>query len=275
MRGKNEKPPNVLIVEHCYDDMMLCKQLIVGMEPETIIVESGNFRTALKILSTQHFDAVFISINLPESGGFNIANAMRAMEGYALVPIVFMGRQEDIHPDLLRRYHCYDYVCKPLTKDGFYRKVELLFRGLREACVSQTNHRNLMDRVLTVDTLEKKYLIHLRDIHFAEISARKLTLYTKHGVIKGIRMKLKNFVQYVDDPRFVRCHKSFAVNIENIYSLKYVEPRVQSIQFIGETTQECLLSKTFFNTVLDRIVNEGDKTNQMAVGGNTGTHDGI
>lgn len=258
MKGKNETPPNVLVVENNFDDMIRCIRLILAAAPGTGVKESGNSESALKILSMQHFDAVFISLNLPESGGFDIAKGLRSMAGYAITPIIFMGRQKEIQFDIFHRFHAYDYINKPLKSEEFHKTMLGLFKGLREHQGYRRTNAVDKDRVIIVGMPGEKLLIHLHDLHFAEINGRLLTLYTKHGTVGGIRMKLNTFIQYVDDPRFVRCHKSFAVNTENIAGFKYVEPRIKAVRFISETTQECLLSKTFFDSVLERAVKGQD-----------------
>ncbi len=253
MTERNERPPRVLIVENRYDDMEYCVDLLSGVAPGIQLVKIGNGRTALKVVSSQFFDAVFISIDLPDLSGFHLAAAIRSMKGYYFLPLVFMGEDKANRVEVFQRFHCHGYVSKPFQHGEFEKLVRALTKGLYESKMMTDNRKVMIDKILFIEGQGESHLIHFRDILFAEINGRMLTLYTKKKVISGIRMKLAAFIQYVDHPGFLRCHKSFAVNMNNVISIKDVSSRIKSLHFNIDLDWECFLSKTFYEGVYGLI----------------------
>ena len=255
MTERNERSLRVLIVENRYDDMEYCVDLLTGVAPGIQLVKTGNGQTALKVVSSQFFDAVFISIDLPDLNGFQLASAIRSMKGYYFLPLVFMGEEKTKRIEVFQKFHCHGYVSKPFHHGEFEKLVRTLTKGLYDSKLLTDTRKVIVDKILFIEGQGESHLIHFKDILFAEINGRILTLYTKRKVVPGIRMKLNEFIQYVDHPGFLQCHKSFAVNMNNVISIKAVSSRIKSLHFNTNLDRECFLSKTFFEKVYGLINN--------------------
>jgi DNA-binding response OmpR family regulator len=106
------RQPRVLVVEDDPAMQMLCafNLRLAGFEVTT----ASTGRAALERAPEQRFDLILLDVMLPDLGGFEVAEALRATEQTHDVPLVFVSARTS--PDDLARGRAagaIDYVTKP------------------------------------------------------------------------------------------------------------------------------------------------------------------
>ena len=75
------------------------------------------------------------------------------------------------------------------------------------------------ERFIQIKNKQGNYRITLGDILYAESDARVINVHLKDGNSILYYDKLDNFQELCGDARFVRCHKSYLVNLDHVHAI--------------------------------------------------------
>lgn len=251
-----EENLQVLVVEDNYDDMEYVCSMLEELEPRFTIHKAGKSSKALDVMCTIRMDLVLLDVELPDMNGFSLANRIRRMEEYTLLPIVFITGTDANPLAAHKRYHCYDYIRKPFGTKTFRQIMEPLVKGLLHWKRTGVPAEAERERAVLLETKEEMFVVKYRDIFFAEISGRNITVHMRDKKVSGIRMKMEDFIRHINAPDFQRCHKSYAVNISAIDRMEKLDYRSWSILFKEDQRAEreiCMVSRTYRDEVLRAI----------------------
>lgn len=241
---------NVLIVEDNYEDMEYCVGLLDKMDMDINIIRVDTGQKAMDMLLKNDVDIAFIDIHLPDCNGLKLAGDIRKIDKYQLLNIVFITVEAERQLEAYKEFHCYDYITKPFSAEQFYSAVDLLFAGLDR------------QKKEVLDITERKFsVLHSKDgefpiekdkILFAKSNSKTLDLFMTDRVIMDVRMKMSDLILQLKDPMFIRCHKSFAVNILNIKCIEKRENRTWNIRF-SDSREICYISRTYYDDVIEKV----------------------
>jgi DNA-binding LytR/AlgR family response regulator len=138
----------------------------------------------------------------------------------------------------------FNYLTKPLSKSTFF--------PIFEKAIDATQKEKQKSLSIKVGSSIQK--LFLKDILFIESTARKLSIHTTQVKIYTIMSKLDELQEQINDPRFIRCHQSYLVNMDYIscvenYSFKMINNREIAIvqrNFSG-------IKKIFYDYLLDKV----------------------
>ena len=74
-----------------------------------------------------HFDAVFMDINMPEMNGLDACGEIRKMQGEQPLIIALTASAFDQDREACLEAGMDEFLSKPLLGDDLYRKLELMF----------------------------------------------------------------------------------------------------------------------------------------------------
>lgn len=239
---------NILIIEDDPKEIEYCCAAIDSMNIDCTVFRAGDHVAAAEIMDSNCIDIFFIDVRLPGASGFEIAERIRSVSTYRLTTIVFITGEKTNQLEVHRRYHHYEYIEKPYSFKRFRSLMEPVMDALSQKN-SESDNRSRSEKLLLIPDEKNEFLIPLSDICFAESSGRKLILCTYSGTYENIPMKLTDFVEYVNSGSFLRCHRSYAVNADNISSLIQISRRSWDICFRDSSDMKCLLSLTYYDIV--------------------------
>ncbi len=181
------------------------------------------------------FDVIFIDVMLPSAlNGIEIANEIRKTNKNVVlifVTSIFEKMGEGY------RVAAMQYLIKPAK----YEDICTCMNKVADAVMNQKSTTYCFQK--SKNTLTR---IPYREILYFESSLQYTEIYTTSSVEKQLE-RLKN-IETLLPHEFVRCHRSYIVNIEAIYSIT-----PSTITLINKT--EIPLSKTYFDSVKERISN--------------------
>lgn len=223
----------VLIVEDSICDLEYCRRALETLpDVKTLSVTSGE--AALAVLNQQRIDIFCLDVDLPGMGGFDLAQRLRSMEGYSQAYIIFITGQNRDQLEVFRTLHCYDYITKPFSLKEFKDRIaDLLLTIKREQRAKEKNGERRSAVLLELP--DRMLAVARESILYAEVMKNdcKLVTYEACGEREYtlLRFPLKDLIEQVDDPHLIRCHKSYAVNVRQIQSLKGMDYRSGQICF--------------------------------------------
>jgi len=259
VESKNTDKTGILIVEDNPAELEYCAALIEEMNLDTRIFRACTGMQAFKLLSEESVDAIFIDVGLPDTDGFRLAAEIRKLPGHSFTSIVFVTGDDADQLSVHKKYHYYEYIVKPFTSSMFVSKVKPLLESLEEEKEMRRKEHRIAEKVVVVEAGHRNGIVPVNDIYFAETGNREIILYTCDCVYEGIRMRMNEFVDYVNSPGFRRCHKSYAVNVDNIVDIENFTKRLWCLRFHKDIPFQCFMSRTYYDDIMEIIKMRGLK----------------
>ena len=210
---------NILLIEE------LDMQLVLDAGDPYVLLE--------KVQTSQNTGIYFLDIDLnSDMNGMKLAQQIRLSDPRGFI-IFITAHSELSFMTFQYRVEAMDFVLKDNPAEAKVKIRECLLNAM-ERYTLQTNKTH---KVYTIETGERKISVDYDDIFFFETSGNihKIILHAKDRQIE-FSGTMKELTGTLDD-RFVRCHRSFLANKNNI---KEVDAKKRIIYFSnGET---CLAS---------------------------------
>lgn len=182
------------------------------MEKAELYFEKENLRHSIQTYSsgetilaeiedgTAVFDLILMDINLGTTNGFEIAVKIRELNPQ--VPIAFLTASREYAVE------SYDvaavaYLLKPLQEEKLFGLFSKLTRCEKP-------------RSLSVKQRGRMKNLDYRDILYLESRGHKVLVHLNNGNTESTYAKLDELEHSIEDERFVRCHKSFLVNMDYV-----------------------------------------------------------
>jgi two-component system, LytTR family, response regulator len=220
------KPIRALLV----DDEPLAREMIREMlkdDPEVEIVgECVNGREAVEAIQEHNPDLIFLDVQMPEIGGFDVLEALKS----AVLPHVIFVTAYDQYAVRAFEVHALDYLLKPFDRERF----ELAWRRAKSHILA-TRNGEMDQRILAI--LEElkagsKYLERLviksggrvffldtDDIDWIEAEGNYVSVHTgKKSHL--LRETISSLDAQLDPKKFLRIHRSSIVKIDRIKELQ-------------------------------------------------------
>lgn len=228
---------NILIIE---DEIIIAEGMKIMLQKlnYNVIAISKSYEEAISTIQEKSIDLALIDINLKgEKDGIDIA---AYIQSNLKLPFIYITSKADKNTiDKAKDTHPSAYIIKPYSSDDLYAAIEI-------ACTNFNllNKNNKASLVETIFIKEKNMFqkIKVGEILFLKSDQNYTELVTpqKTFICRGtIKETLEGL-----DKRFIRIHKSYAVNLEKIDSYNHEEIRVENhLLPIGNLYKEEFLSR--------------------------------
>ncbi len=203
------------------DDEPLARSVVVEYlqkHPELeMMQECGDGFEGLKAIQQHQPELVFLDIQMPKITGFEMLELLEKP------PAVIFTTAYDEFAIKAFESHAIDYLLKPFSQDRFDKaivkwseqkndssKIQNTNELLEEASLSPTqNHR------IVVKNGSKIKIIPVHDVFYLEAADDYVKIHTTEGYF--LKNKTMNhFEKTLDGQQFVRCHRSYIVNVQQI-----------------------------------------------------------
>lgn len=241
------------MVEDDVESMQACCNAIRHILNDCKIYQAGNAEKAMEFMNRYPIDLFLIDINLPGMKGDMLAGKIRKNPMYSLTQIVFVTGIVRNEAELHKLYHHYEYVKKPFTVESFAADVGVLLQELNRMILERSTSDHQIERYLFIEDSHFSGHIKLRDLLCVEKlkGENGIHICTVQKEYTIFRKGLEDFIEEVNEPYFVRCHKSFAVNLRNVDSFSKSSRHIRTVNFANvKENVECLVGDTFYDEVL-------------------------
>ena len=186
--------------------------------PIRISPSSRNATTAskdLKAIQQLHPDLIFLDIQMPKINGFEM------LELVENPPAVIFTTAFDEYAIRAFETHAVDYLLKPFSKERFDKALR---KWMDQYEPASTQQQSLLDTAaespaqqqrVVVKTAGKIKIIPIEDIHYLEAADDYVKIHTHNGAF--LKNRTMGYFEKVLDPnRFVRTHRSYIINIQQV-----------------------------------------------------------
>jgi len=199
-------------------NILICDDMKKDADRLAILIAQSGFEAQTKVFvsplhalsyfrSNTDIDACFLDIIMPEMNGIRLAEKLR--ENKFTKDIVFITTSNDFASQSYQ-VQAFDYLLKPLTVE----KVSNIMGKLKKS------RENTDEAGLPVVTQSTTRFVLFRDIshvevirHIVYIKLRDKSVIKMYAVFGNVEEQL------LADGRFVRCHRSFIVNLNEIMTM--------------------------------------------------------
>jgi two-component system, LytTR family, response regulator len=212
------------------DDEPLARErlryLLAGDEEIEVVGECRNGSEVLASLRTQQVDVLFLDIQMPGRGGFEVIEQM----GTAQMPVTVFVTAHNQHALQAFEVHALDYLTKPIEPERLKATLarakeriasntallnqERLKQVLAEVGMSGARGKEYPKRLL-VPNGTKDTVVNIQEIEWIEAADYYSCLHvgTKSFML---RETVKQLANTLDPNRFVRIHRSTIVNMDYV-----------------------------------------------------------
>lgn len=225
---------NIVICENDKNDQEFVKDKVVeilddlDIEYEIKVYNSGD---DLLEGYDKYTDIILLDIQMDGLDGMETARKIREFDDN--VEIIFITSFVEY---ALEGYevNAYRYLLKPVKDEN-----------LMTSLINCLNDRNFVKRSIVIKEGDTRIKISLKDIMYIEVQGNDITVHTLKDTYRT-KGTMSNFETEINSNMFVRCHKSYLVNLEYIKSIK----RYTSILVNDE---EVPLSRNKYKEIKDRF----------------------
>jgi two-component system LytT family response regulator len=181
----------------------------------TILQECNDGFEGLKAIQQFHPDLIFLDIQMPKINGFEM------LELVENPPAVIFTTAFDEYAIRAFETHAVDYLLKPFSKERFDKALRKWMDQYEPASAQQ---QSLLDTAaespaqqqrVVVKTAGKIKIIPIEDIHYLEAADDYVKIHTHNGAFLKNRT-MGYFEKVLDPTRFVRTHRSYIINIQQV-----------------------------------------------------------
>lgn len=202
-----------------------------------IALQETNGSKVIDFIKANHVDVLLLDINLKgEVSGLNIAEELRKTNKNAYI-IFTTGHLEYVI--MAYKFKTFDYLPKPITLERLEETIVRLFSD-----IENEGHRKY------IKIGNSPTIVCESDIQYIRRDGMKLVYHTEAREYETYSSFSK--IQDVLPDNFVRCHKSYIVNVHNITN---IEPSTNTISF-GNNNQ-CLIGPKYKNNFMEVLDNYG------------------
>lgn len=186
-----------------------------GLEP---VGEASDGLAAAQAIESLRPDVVYLDIQMPGLSGLEVAAQLEPDSA----PLIVFVTAYDEHAVKAFDLNAVDYLLKPYDKDRLLRTLtrvrERIDTGTRGHSVKTARGQTGSSDRLLVPVGERLELIESRSIHWLEADDNYVHVHAASRVYM-LRRTLQDLLTQLGEDRFVRIHKSTAVNVSEIQSL--------------------------------------------------------
>lgn len=241
------------------DDVELAREhvKILLKDPEFEIVgECANGRETIRAIQALKPDLVFLDVQMPEIGGFDVVEAIGA-ENMPLV--IFVTAYDEF---ALRAFdvHALDYVLKPIDEARFTRTVNHVKNQLRrgqnedeaklQSLLKQIGkERRYASRIL-IKSSRQTVLLPVDEIDWVGAAGNYLEV---HAGSKSylLRERMNSFEQKLNPDTFARIHRSTIINLNRVKTMQVLYNDDHLV--ILHNGEKLRMSRGYFDKLASRL----------------------
>ena len=203
-------PIQVLVVD---DEALARRNITVLLKRDPHIgsvVESASGPDAIEKIKTLRPDIVFLDVQMPECGGFDVLELL----GTDLPPAIIFVTAHDEYALRAFEAGALDYLLKPFDDARFDRALN----RAKDKLAHHTPTRRAAAR-LVVKSHGRVTFVNVADIHWIEAAGYYACLHLGSET-HILRKSLLELERDLGDEEFVRIHRSIIVKLEQIHGLE-------------------------------------------------------
>lgn len=202
---------------------MLVRKFLEDFSEIEVLGECADGFTAVKSINEHNPDLIFLDVQMPKLSGFELLEIIEHK------PQVIFTTAYDSYAIKAFDENAVDYLLKPFSRERFADAVKKVVgriasqteQNFTEVIALAEEKTEILQRI-AVKSGSKIEIIAIGDIVYLESEGNYVMIHTKEG--KFLKEKtMKYFEQHLDPDTFIRIHRSYIININEISRIELFE----------------------------------------------------
>jgi DNA-binding LytR/AlgR family response regulator len=176
---------------------------------------AGDPLSALRMIQSERFDAVFLDISMPGLDGLELASLLKKL--YDPPAIVFVTAYEQ-HAVAAFGIGAVDYLLKPIRAERLADALARVGRAIPAARAPSEQPLDAMS-ALPVESAGRTRYVRRVEVQFVEAHGDYVRLHANSGV-HVVRMPISRLEEYWGPAGFVRVHRGYLVALAAVRELR-------------------------------------------------------
>lgn len=202
------------------DDEPLARSIIkeyLQKQPQLeLVAECGDGFEGVKAIQQYQPDLIFLDIQMPKINGFEMLELLEP------APAVIFTTAFDEFAIKAFESHAVDYLLKPFNQERFDKAVTKWMEkkaskpeNVPAELLETASHSPSQSQRIVVKNGSKIKIIPVHDIFYLEAADDYVKIHTQEGYFLKNKT-MSHFEQTLDEQQFVRSHRSYIINIQQI-----------------------------------------------------------
>lgn len=204
----------------------MLREMLSDDQDVEIVGECVNGREAVEAINTTTPDLLFLDVQMPEVGGFEVLKAL----GNEQIPYVIFVTAYDQYAVRAFEVHALDYLLKPFDRERFdlsWQRAKAQILQIRDGGVDQ-RILTLLEEMkagnkylerLVIKAAGRIYFLETNEIDWIEAEGNYVSVHTgKKSHL--LRETISSLESQLDPKKFLRIHRSSIVRIDRIRELQ-------------------------------------------------------
>ncbi|MEO8403044.1 MAG: LytTR family transcriptional regulator DNA-binding domain-containing protein [Chitinophagaceae bacterium] len=181
-----------------------------------LVAECGDGFEGVKAIQQYQPDLIFLDIQMPKINGFEMLELLEP------VPAVIFTTAFDEYAIKAFESHAVDYLLKPFNQERFTKAVtkwmekkNAAAENVPPALLETASQSPSQSQRIVVKNGSKIKIIPVHDIYYLEAADDYVKIHTQEGYFLKNKT-MSHFEQTLDEQQFVRSHRSYIINIQQI-----------------------------------------------------------
>lgn len=203
----------IMLIDDEPEIRRLLEKIVEKQEGCQVVASCGDFGSAVAEFAKYHPDVAFVDIDLKGEDGLACARILTELN--PKVKIIFATAHNEYMADAFEIY-AFDYLVKPFNVERVVRTLERI-KGAPSSCAvpEQVCWSGQHRGKLLIKGKEQTWFIDAQDILMIERSEGSTSIVTREEEYKT-SVSLSDMEKRLDKRQFMRCHKSYIINLSQI-----------------------------------------------------------
>ncbi|MGV8878961.1 MAG: LytR/AlgR family response regulator transcription factor [Sphingobacteriaceae bacterium] len=199
----------------------ILKQYLLSYPQIEIVSECNDGFEGVKAIMQYQPHLIFLDIQMPKINGFEMLELLDEP------PLVIFTTAFEEHAIKAFETHAVDYLLKPFTRERFGKAIEKWLQlpvnepasaNKTAALLSSAARSPMQQDRIVVKTGSKIKVIPVSQIQYLEAADDYVSIHTQEGAF--LKNRTMQFFEQMLDPRhFIRVHRSYIINVQEIIRL--------------------------------------------------------
>lgn len=181
-----------------------------------VVQECNDGFEGVKAIQQHQPDLIFLDIQMPKINGFEMLELIETPP-----PVIFATAFDDYAIKAFEA-HAIDYLLKPFNQERFDKAIQKWSDQNNKQAEKNTqdlletaSHSPAQSQRIVVKSGSKIKIIPVHDVFYLEAADDYVKIHTKEGYFLKNKT-MGHFEQVLDPQQFVRSHRSYIINIQQI-----------------------------------------------------------
>lgn len=235
----------ICIIEDEPDIRRLLRKIIEKQEGFEVVSESGDFTTALTDFARFKPDVAFVDIDLNGQSGLECAKILTELN--PKLKVIFATAHSEYMANAFEIY-AFDYLVKPFNVERVVKTLSRI-KGETATVISPEVNETVAqsDRYrdkLLIKGKEQVTFVDKKDIVYMERVESTTNIVTKEQVYVT-SVSLGSLEDKLDPTEFMRCHKSYIINVSKIRQIEPYGRWTFVVKFKGTDGTALMTAKSY------------------------------